>query len=80
MHPLNLDDLDHALRNPLMIVRGRVALLRRSLAHEPSLTATEIGNVTRDLAAIDAAVMQIVAILDGLPRPDAARQPPREDP
>jgi hypothetical protein len=69
MSALAVDDLNHALRNPLMIIRGHTHHLQRALLHQPALTAAQSGELLRDLAGIDLAVSALVAVLDGLDQP-----------
>lgn len=59
-------DLDHVVRNALMIVRGRTHHVQRTIRHDVSLSEVTSTAVQRDLAAIDAAVVTLVARLDAL--------------
>lgn len=61
-----LADLDHVVRNALMIIRGRVHRVTRLIQQNTALTAEQATIVQRDLAAIDAAVLALVAKLDAL--------------
>jgi len=65
----DVDDLNHALRNPLMIIRGHTDLLRRAIMRETTFTAAEIRGLMHHLAAIDLAVSNLVAVLEDLDQP-----------
>jgi hypothetical protein len=57
---------DHALRSPLMIIRGRSQLLHRAIMRDTALTQQQTTRFLRDLAAIDVAVIDLVAVLEAL--------------
>jgi hypothetical protein len=59
-------DLDHVVRNALMIIQGRAHRLQRLTRQTAALTAERSTFVQRDLAAIDAAVVALVIKLDAL--------------
>ena len=80
MSSFDVDDFNHALRNPLMVILGRASLMQRALTHETRLTEMEIGSLLHDLEAIDSAVADLVAVLDDLdllPRDGTDGAPPR---
>ena len=61
-----LDRLRHDLRSPLTIIRGRAYLLARTVRRTPSLTEDERTRMLAGVAAIEEAVVAIVAVIDGL--------------
>jgi signal transduction histidine kinase len=63
-HDEQLEKLRHDLKNPLTTIRARAQLLVRTVQRTPSLTDEERSKMLRGLAAIDAAVMAAVAIMD----------------
>lgn len=59
-------DIDHIVRNPLMIIWGRTHLMKRTIQQDAMLTEVQTTPLLRDLAAIDAAVVTLVTDLDAL--------------
>jgi signal transduction histidine kinase len=81
MSSFDVDDFNHALRNPLMVILGRAYLMQRALTQKAKLTEMEIGGLLRDLEAIDSAIADLIAVLDDLDLlpgdgPDEAPQRP----
>ena len=76
-----LDQLRHDLRSPLTTIRGRAYLLARAVRRAPSLTDEERTRMLAGVAAIEAAVVAMVAVIEGIdgdrptPDRDAARDP-----
>jgi len=69
-----VDQLRHDLKIPLTTIHGRAHLLARSVRRSPSLRDAERMTMLEGVAAIEAAVRQMVTIIDGLgtERVDAA--------
>ena len=69
-----LDQLRHDLRSPLTTIRGRAYLLARAVRRAPSLTEEERTRMLAGVAAIEEAVVAMVAVIEGidgdLPSPD----------
>lgn len=63
-----LDQLRHELKTPLTTIRGRAHLLARAVRRAPSLTDEERTRMLDGLAAIDTAVMAMVAVIDAMGR------------
>ena len=72
-----LDRLRHDLRSPLTTIRGRAYLLARAVRRAPSLTEEERERMLAGVASIEAAVMTMVAVIEGLDGDD--RAPPGDD-
>jgi signal transduction histidine kinase len=70
----HLDQLRHDLRSPLTTIRGRAYLLGRAVRRAPSLTDEERTGMLTGVAAIEAAVAAMVAVIDGI-----AADPPTGD-
>jgi len=68
-----LDQLRHDLRSPLTTIRGRAYLLARAVRRAPSLTDEERTGMLAGVAAIETAVVAMVAVIDGI---DGDRAPP----
>ena len=65
-NPLNrLNQLRHALKTPLTTIRSRAYLLARTVRRSRSLTEEE-SRILEGLAAIDAAVVAMVVIIDDI--------------
>lgn len=67
--PLNwreagFDQMCHDLKNPLMVIRGRAQLVERAILRSTALPAAERAHVLHSLAAIEAAVLGIVEMID----------------
>jgi nitrogen-specific signal transduction histidine kinase len=58
------DELCHDLKNPLMVIRGRAQLVERAVMRSTGLPDTERTHILHSLAAIDAAVLGIVEMID----------------
>ena len=69
-----LDQLRHDLRSPLTTIRGRAYLLARAVRRAPSLTVEERTRMLEGVAAIETAVVAMVAVIEGIdgerPAPD----------
>ena len=69
------DQLRHDLRSPLTTIRGRAYLLARAVRRAPSLTDEERTRMLAGVAAIEAAVVAMVAVIEGIdgdrPAPDS---------
>ena len=61
-----LDELRHELKNPLTTIHGRAQLLARAVRRSPSLADEEQAKLLGGLAAIEAAVLAAVTVIDGL--------------
>jgi signal transduction histidine kinase len=61
-----LDRLRHDLRSPLTTIRGRAYLLARAVRRAPSLTEEERTGMLAGVAAIEAAVVAMVVVIDGI--------------
>jgi hypothetical protein len=68
-----LDRLRHDLLTPLTVIRGRAYLLGRAVRRSPTLADGERGRLLAELAAIDAAVAALVAVVDEAGSDDAPR-------
>lgn len=62
------DELRHNLKTPLTTIRGRAHLLARAVRRAPSLADEERVRMLDGLAAIDTAVMAMVAVIDAMRR------------
>ena len=71
-----LDQLRHDLRSPLTTIRGRAYLLARAVRRAPSLTDEERTRMLAGVAAIEAAVVAMVAVIEGI---DGDRSSPDSD-
>lgn len=60
----DFDQLCHDLKNPLMVIRGRAQLVERSILRIADLPEAERMRILNGLAAIDAAVVRIVEMID----------------
>ncbi len=58
------DQVCHDLKNPLMVIRGRAQLIERAILRSTALPDAERAHVLHSLAAIDAAVLDIVEMID----------------
>jgi signal transduction histidine kinase len=58
------DQMCHDLNNPLMVIRGRAQLVERAILRSTALPEAERAHVLHSLAAIDAAVLNIVEMID----------------
>jgi hypothetical protein len=56
--------LQHHMKSPLTIIAGRCQLLTREIRRSPSLEDAERAKLLAGLAAIDAAVHQVVQVVD----------------
>jgi signal transduction histidine kinase len=66
-NPLSrLNKLRHDLKTPLTTIRSRAYLLARTVRRSRSLTAEEQTRMLEGLAAIDAAVVAMVVIIDDI--------------
>jgi len=78
-----LDRLRHDLRSPLTTIGGRAYLLARAVRRAPSLSEDERTRLLAGVATIEAAVAEMVVVIDGIggspPRIPPATQP-RTDP
>ena len=74
-----LDQLRHDLRSPLTTIRGRAYLLARAVRRAPALSLEERTRMLAGVAAIETAVVAMVAVIEGIdgdrpaPDSDAAR-------
>jgi hypothetical protein len=64
--PDSLDQLRHRLKSPLTAIFGRSQLLARAIRRSPSINDGEREKLLAGLAAVDVAVHQVVAIVDGI--------------
>jgi len=62
------DHLRHDLKSPLTTIYGRAQLLGRAVRRAPSLSEEERTRMLESLAIIEAAVYELVAIIDAMPR------------
>ncbi len=69
----SLDRLRHDVLTPLTVIRGRAYLLERAVRRSPTLADEERERMLAGLAAIEAAVAAVVAVLDEAVGDDAAR-------
>ncbi len=58
--------LRHDLKTPLTTIYGRAQLLTRAVRKSPSLAEVEQAKLLAGLAAIEAAVLAAVAVIDGI--------------
>jgi signal transduction histidine kinase len=58
------DELCHDLKNPLMVIRGRAQLVERAIMRSRELPDADRARILHSLAAIDAAVVGIVGLID----------------
>ena len=58
------DQMCHDLKNPLMVIRGRAQLVERAILRSTALSEAERAHVLHSLAVIDAAVLDIVEMID----------------
>ena len=58
------DQMCHDLKNPLMVIRGRAQLVERAILRSTALPEAERTHVLHSLAAIEAAVLGIVEMID----------------
>ena len=58
------EQMCHDLNNPLMVIRGRAQLVERAILRSTALSEAERAHVLQSLAAIDAAVLDIVEMID----------------
>jgi signal transduction histidine kinase len=66
-NPLSrLSKLRHDLKTPLTTIRSRAYLLARTVRRSRSLTEEEQSRILEGLAAIDAAVVAMVVIIDDI--------------
>ncbi len=66
-NPLSrLNQLRHDLKTPLTTIRGHAELLARFVRRSRSLTEEEQSRILEGLAAIDAAVVAMVVIIDDI--------------
>jgi signal transduction histidine kinase len=66
-NPLSrLHQLRHDLKTPLTTIRSRAYLLARTVRRSRSLTEEEQTRILEGLAAIDAAVVEMVVIIDDI--------------
>jgi signal transduction histidine kinase len=72
-----LDRLRHDLRSPLTTIRGRAYLLARAVRRAPSLTEEERTRMLAGVAAIEAAVAEMVIVIDGI-HSDRTTSPSRD--
>jgi signal transduction histidine kinase len=61
-----VEQLRHDLRSPLTTVRGRAYLLARAVRRAPSLTEEERTRMLEGVAAIETAVVAMVAVIDDI--------------
>jgi signal transduction histidine kinase len=61
-----VDQLRHDLKTPLTTISGHAQLLGRVVRRTPSLTDAERGRMLAGLAAIQAAVREMVAHIDAI--------------
>lgn len=54
----------HDLKNPLMVIRGRAQLVERAVLRSTALPEADRAHVLHSLAAIEAAVLGIVELID----------------
>src|SRR5215218_7226039 len=69
-----LDRLRHDLRSPLTTIGGRAYLLARAVRRAPSLSEDERTRLLASVATIEAAVAEMVVVIDGIggsPPPEA---------
>lgn len=58
------EELCHDLKNPLMVIRGRTQLVERAIMRSTGLPEAERARILHSLAAIEAAVVSMVEIMD----------------
>jgi signal transduction histidine kinase len=58
------DQMCHDLKNPLMVIRGRAQLIERAILRSTALPEAERTHVLHSLAAIEAAVLDMVEMID----------------
>jgi len=58
------DQVCHELKNPLMVIRGRTQLVERAISRSTELPEAERARILHSLAAIEAAVVGMVEIID----------------
>jgi signal transduction histidine kinase len=58
------DQMCHDLKNPLMVIRGRAQLVERAILRSTALPVAERTHILHSLAAIEAAVLGIVEMID----------------
>lgn len=58
------DQLCHDVKNPLMVIRGRAQLVDRAIRRSSDLPEADRAHILQSLAAIEEAVMGIVAMID----------------
>ena len=63
---IRLNKLRHDLKTPLTTIRSRAYLLARTVRRSRSLTQEEQSRILEGLAAIDAAVVAMVVIIDDI--------------
>ena len=61
-----VDRLRHDLKSPLTTISGRAQLLARSIRRSSSLSAEERERLLGSALAIEAAVLAMVVLIDGL--------------
>jgi signal transduction histidine kinase len=66
LRPHALDQLRHDLRTPLTTISGHAQLLGRAIRRAPSLPDEERGRMEEALATIEAEVLTVVSLVDGL--------------
>ncbi len=60
------DQLRHDLKTPLTTISARAQLLGRSIQHSPALAAEERAQMLAAIIAIERAVWEMVAVVDGI--------------
>ncbi|MBL8126742.1 MAG: hypothetical protein JNM64_03825 [Chloroflexia bacterium] len=58
------DQMCHDLMNPLMVIRGRAQLVERAILRSTALSPAERAHILQSLTAIDAAVLDIVELIE----------------
>lgn len=62
--------MHHELKTPVTIIAGRAQLVARAIRRSPSLSNDERAGMLASLAAIDAAVVALVAAIEAIGQED----------
>ena len=65
------DQLRHDLKTPLTTISGHAQLLTRAIRRSPSLAENERARMLESLATIEAAVREMVPMIDAMGREDS---------
>jgi signal transduction histidine kinase len=61
-----LAQLHHELKTPLTVIAGRAQLVARAIRRSPTLSEDERAGMLAGLTAIDAGVVQLVAVIEAI--------------